>query len=462
MGKPRRWARATAGVASSLVLAASGFAGAGALALNNLGSNIQQRDFSELLGDRPTKPTTAINLVVLGSDTREGQGGGYGSSAIIEGARSDTTMLIHISADRQRVLGVSIPRDSLVQIPSCKTADGVMSAPYYDRFNEAFSIGGPACTVKTIEALTGVYIDHFLVVDFRGFKSVVNALGGVEVCLKQPVYDYKSKLNLPAGRQTISGEDALAFVRARYAFGDGSDISRLDRQQDFVSAAIRKATSRGVLTNPVKLYRVLDAGTKSLATDHGFGLTQMRELAESLTGVRPEQVSFLTVPWVGNADMSTVSWYQPKAQPLFDAIKNDTPYPPPTTVPDGQSALTIAADKIDVRVLNGTSTPGNANVVGGLLAEQGYKVVEMNGFPREIPRTVIKTGRLNAEAARTVAYAVGASKVKIVKDPYAPIAVIIGGDFHGVKTVVVNSPKGKPSGDRFVKPRPASENNACY
>ena len=312
----RRWPRVLAGIASTLVLVATGAAAAGAVLYQRLDGNISTLDTTDQLGERPITPvgsTDPVNILVMGSDSRTGKGNnkkyGNATNAGIEGQRSDTTILFHVSGDRTRAIGMSIPRDSLVTLPMCKNKLGEMQGGYTGRFNEAFDIGGPGCTIKAVEQLTGIYVDHFVVVDFNGFKKMVDAVGGVEVCLKEPVNDYHSRLSLPAGKQKISGEDALAFVRARESLGDGSDIQRIQRQQDFISSMIRQVTSAGTMTNPIKLFNLLDAGTKSLTTDKGLSsLRDIQGLAETMVDLRPSDVTFVTVPFVYNSDFSTVSW----------------------------------------------------------------------------------------------------------------------------------------------------------
>lgn len=445
----RRWPRVLAGIASTFVLLATGAAAAGAVLYDRLDDNINGLDISDQLGDRPVKEVTRtepINILVMGSDTRTGKGNNkkYGNAynAGIEGQRSDTTILFHISGDRTRALGMSIPRDSLVTLPVCKNKQGVMQGGHTGRFNEAFDIGGPGCTIKAVEELTGIYVDHFVVVDFNGFKKMVDAVGGVEVCLKEPVNDYHSRLNLPAGKQTISGEDALAFVRARETLGDGSDIQRIQRQQDFVSSMIRKVTSAGVLANPIKLFNLLDAGTKSLTTDRQLSnLKSIQAVAESMVDIRPSDVTFVTVPFVYNSDMSTVSWEQPRANRLFKAIIKDQPWPEPPTTPPGQGPLTVPPQDIDVVVVNGTATPGFANVVAADLQEQGYNVVGTRSSKTDVDATTLTYAADRAEAARTLAYAAGATETVVTDGSRRVLRLKVGADYSGIQSVVTKKKK---------------------
>jgi LCP family protein required for cell wall assembly len=427
--------------------------GAGAyLIYRDLNNNITREDLlnSSVLGtNRPTKVVESgtdqqpLNILVMGSDTRQGQGGGYGND--VTGARSDTTMLVHISADRTRLEVVSIPRDTIVDIPSCTTPTGT-SAPFRDRFNAAFSIGGPGCTIKTVEQNTGVFVDHFVVVDFRGFQNMIDAIGKVRVCLPEAVNDPKSKLNLPAGYSEVDGKQALAYVRTRYSIGNGSDISRIDRQQAFASSVISKVTSAGVLLNPAKLLGFLRAATKSITTDPQLGsLNQMRELAQQVRGIPPKNVTFVTTPWIVNPDdPNTVVWDPSKIDALWSALKNDTAYPPPAPKPaviDG-GAITAAPDTISVSVLNGTSRSGAAGKVGDKLSKQGYHVVAVdNADSSSYVSTVIRYDpAYGTDAARTLAAALpGASRLK-APGLGSTVQVVVGRDFGGVDAVTVQAP----------------------
>ncbi|MCZ3386749.1 MAG: LCP family protein [Actinomycetia bacterium] len=397
--------------------------------------------------DRPTKAPPEegqerepLNILVMGSDTREGQGTGYGSGAAITGARSDTTLIVHLPANRESAMVVSIPRDTIIDIPSCKTDTG-LSTPYTDRFNAAFSIGGPGCTIKTVEQNTGVFIDHFVIVDFSGFNDIVDALGGVDVCLPYDVVEPKSGLNLPAGVSTVTGDQALAFVRVR-AIGTGSDIDRIDRQQAFLSSLIDKARSSGTLLNPIKLVRFLEAATKSLTTDPELAnLNRMRQLAQEVRGIPPKNITFITTPWVVNPDdPNTVVWNTEKTDALWTAITTDETYPPPPpepTVIDGKP-LTVAPETISVRVLNGTGEDGIATTAAAKLTKQGYTIVGIgDAVSTDYLSTIVRYDVGGEEAARTVAASLpGAHRVK-APGLGTTIEVVVGQDWPGVTPVVV-------------------------
>ena len=234
-----------------------------------INNNITSQDLTGLLGSRPKVIAEAaeqkpLNILLIGSDQRSGA-----EAQHISGARSDTTILLHLAGDRKSAVLVSIPRDSIVDIPSCKRPDGSSTAAQ-TRFNAAYSVAGPACTIRTVEQLTDIRIDHHIVIDFQGFQQMVDALNGVEICLPERVDDDKSHLHLDAGRQTVHGPAALAYVRTRYQLGNGSDLGRIDRQQAFLSSMVTKVSSKGLLLRPDRLLAFLDAATKSITTDPGL------------------------------------------------------------------------------------------------------------------------------------------------------------------------------------------------
>ncbi|GAA2764520.1 LCP family protein [Streptomyces paradoxus] len=277
--------------------------------------------------ERPTSLVKdARNILLIGSDSREGTDNArYGRDSGTE--RSDTTILLHLSAGRDNATAVSIPRDLMVNLPACRRPDGSRSVPRFAMFNQAFQLGGSACTIRTVEKLTDIRVDHHVVVDFHGFKEMVDAVDGVEVCLRQPINDRAAKLRLPAGRVTLNGEQALGYVRARKTLGDGSDTERMERQQRFLGALVNKVRSNDVLLNPAKLYPVLDAATSSLTTDPELAsLRGLYALVRGLRDIPMEQVQFLTVPRESYAyDANRDQLVEPAAKRLFERLRTDTP-----------------------------------------------------------------------------------------------------------------------------------------
>src|SRR5450830_1646749 len=313
------------------------FLGTGvATAYFKVNGNLKTADVTKLLGERPTQapappgdPSAGLpqNILLLGSDTRSGDNGGM---------RSDTSIIMHISADRSRVELVSIPRDSWVKIPSCLRTNGTKSAPATTKFNAAFAYGAEsgsvtdaaACTIKTVESLTHVLINDFVVVDFIGVVDMVNALGGVPMCIPNNMSSPDSGLNVKAGLQTLDGETAIAFARARTGpgLGDGSDTGRITRQQDLLGATIRQAQSKNLLTDAGALYKFLNAATSSLTLSPGLAsIPKLVGLVYSLRGLQAKDVTFVTVPWRPlPADPNNVEWL-PSAATIWANLNADRP-----------------------------------------------------------------------------------------------------------------------------------------
>ncbi|MFF4043826.1 LCP family protein [Streptomyces sp. NPDC001816] len=334
----------------SRVLRAAGLTLAGFLVLGvatagyaywHLNNNIKSVDINSALGDnRPAKavvtpaatasasasplPTEALNILVLGSDSRSGKanqelGGGDSS-----GARSDTAMVVHIDAGRTKATVVSIPRDTLVTRPSCPASSGGSTAPAYNAmFNSAYSVGGPVCAVKTVESITGVRMDHYIEIDFSGFAKLVDALGGVTVTTDQDIDDDRSHLHLASGTHHLNGTRALALARTRHGIGDGSDLGRIGLQQKLVKALLEQMAGTDLLTDPAKLYQVADAVTASLTTDTGLdSLGELTKLGQSLKGLTADRVKTVTMPVVtAPSDANRVVAKEPAASELWASLR---------------------------------------------------------------------------------------------------------------------------------------------
>ena len=300
----------------------------GVFAYRHLNGNITAIDTADLLGNnRPEKvknnaePLDPMNILLLGSDTREGQSGNIGGDTP---GLSDTTILLHLSADRKRAYGVSLPRDAMVERPDCEREDGTVVPGQLAMFNTAYAEGGPACTQKTVEQLTGIRVDHFVVVEFDGFRHMVNALGGIPICVPQEVNDTVGNIHLPAGSYEASGDQALNYVRLRHGLSENGDIGRMKRQQVFLASMANKAISAGTLANPVKLYNFLDAATKSLTTDPGLAnIKDLGTMANQLRNIGLKNIQFMTVPWeTYQPDHNRLVW-APEAKRLWQRLEND-------------------------------------------------------------------------------------------------------------------------------------------
>ncbi|GAB6987892.1 LCP family protein [Nocardioides pyridinolyticus] len=331
-GKPRK--RHTVGkvlLATVLVLAMA--TGLGTIWLfRHLDGNINVIDVDDQLSHRPDKvdvegPKEPLNILVMGSDSRDCAGCNI-DNLTGGGQRSDTTILVHVSADRQRAYGISIPRDSMVDRPECTTEDGEsIAGADYVMWNEAFGLGGPACTMQQFEQLTGVRLDHFVVVNFEGFKDMVDAVGGVEMCIPQPISDPAHGINIEAGTRELEGAEALNYVRARYSIGNGSDTGRMKRQQAFIASMTNKVVSAGTLARPDRLVKFLNAATSSLTVDPDLeGLMKLADLGLQFQNTGLDKIQFITIPNQPDPqDPNRLVWVEPQAQEVWDKIANDAP-----------------------------------------------------------------------------------------------------------------------------------------
>ncbi|MFD6444255.1 LCP family protein [Promicromonospora sp. NPDC060204] len=330
----------------------------GALALVVAGGAAAYLDFKQQIGVSdvsglvkgptpsvdPDDPFTgrSLNILVLGTDLRGGEnteiaGAGDG------GMRSDTTMLVHISGDRSRIEVVSIPRDSLVDIPSCKLPEGGESGATYGMFNSAFTIGGgaaedltyaAACTISAVQTLTGVPVTNHMVVKMDGVVDVVNALGGVRMCLPEPLVQNPAygRFELPAGEQTLDGRQSIGFLRARHGTGlgleQGSDLTRIDRQQAFVDALVRQILDQNIVTNSPKLYRTIEAVLRAISADPGLAdPAALAGLAFSIRNIDPAEIVFTELPVVAApTDPNRVVWTE-DATAIWERLAADEPPP---------------------------------------------------------------------------------------------------------------------------------------
>jgi LCP family protein required for cell wall assembly len=380
------------------------------------------------LGPRPAKISRAMNVLIVGSDQRNGANAKYGKFG---GERTDTIILAHISPKRDNAMLISFPRDSLVQLPACSPRKGVPGQrPHIGMINESFNSGGIACTWKTIEALTGIRIDHFVKVDFTGFKSMVNALGGVPVCVPEPIDDRKALLRLPAGRQVLKGEQALGYVRARYSLGDGSDIGRIQRQQMFLASMAKKAMSGETLTDPQMLFGFLDAVTRSITTDPDLSVSVMKDLAVSAKGLTAGQIRFVTTPWhYSVSSPGRVEWVQPQASRLFKMVAADRIS---KGVKSGEQK--IPKSQIHIVVENGTGSQGLGSQVAAELEQRGYHIVKIVPAKKPYAKTFIKYSPNGATRAPRLFRELNTSKTFLVaKARTQSLVLVLGADWQGMK-----------------------------
>ncbi|GHD57051.1 LCP family protein [Streptomyces goshikiensis] len=328
----RRALRAAAWSAAGVVLL--GGAGLGYYYVKFNG-NLKTVDIDAALGsDRPQNVDNgSMDILVLGSDSRGGANSEYGRD---DGgsARSDTAMIIHLYEGHQKASVVSIPRDTMIKRPSCATSEG-KTDPGSSRamFNESFTVGGAACAVKTVEKMSGIRMDHYIEVDFTGFKKIIDKLGGVEVTTTKPIKDGASHLNLAAGTNKLNGEQALGLVRTRKSVGDGSDLGRIQLQQAFIKALIKQVKGIGVFDNPKRLLDVADTATKAITTDKSLGdVKSLMGFAQSLQGIDAQDMQMITLPVAGDPrDPNRVVPLTKESKLVWDSLLADKPIPAEAT-----------------------------------------------------------------------------------------------------------------------------------
>ncbi|MFJ8476808.1 LCP family protein [Kitasatospora sp. NPDC094011] len=388
----RRYLRTAIGLAAVLVLSV---VGAGAWFYHRLDNNITTFDAGGVATERPPAPVPAapgaqvpVNVLLLGSDTRDDGNNALGGGDDGVG-NSDTAILVHVYADHKHAVGVSIPRDTLVTIPSCKLTDGTWTKPRTDQmFNSAFGVGqlakgNPACTQNTVEKLTGLRIDHTVVVDFKGAAAMTDALGGVEACVPNDVNEYG--IQLKKGMQKLSGKSAVDYLRARHGIGDNSDIGRMKRQQAFLSSMIKKVQDQG-FSLPT-LLPLADAATKSLTVDEGLGTAmKLVDFARSVEDIKLSDVTFVTAPWRFAGER--VRLVQPDADELWKLLREDRTLDGHSTAGTGAATASAAASPSAGPATGAPLTPDQAaapiTVVNGVgtagLAGSGADTLKGRGF----------------------------------------------------------------------------------
>jgi LCP family protein required for cell wall assembly len=277
--------------------------------------------------DTPAGIDGPINMLIVGSDTRQDQGIDFGE---VESELADVIMLLHISADRTNASVVSFPRDLLVPIPSCPDPEGgSFGAMSRQMINSSIGYGGVACTHLTVQSLTGLEIPYVAMIDFKGVIEMSNAIGGVEVLIEKPLNDPNTGLDLQAGVNVLKGVDALAFLRARKGIGDGSDLNRISNQQLFLTSLFNKVKNEGVLNNPIYLYSLASAAARNMRLSESMSdLGTMFNLASALREIDPSQLSFLKIPVRGARGEGEAGRLEPianDANALFEQIRNDIP-----------------------------------------------------------------------------------------------------------------------------------------
>jgi LCP family protein required for cell wall assembly len=389
---------------------------------------------SHLLSGDDSGPLTVL---IVGSDSREGLSKqeahklGTGTAAnSTTGQRSDTMMVLHISADRKSATVVSLPRDSYVTIPAYTDDNGDRHPASKNKLNAAYALGGAPLLIETVKDETGLTIDHYVEVGFAGVVNMVDALGGVDVCVPTSVDDWRSGLKLDAGTTHVGGLMALAYVRARY-IDPTADLGRMQRQQRFLGSMFTEATSAGVLLNPVKLNAFLNAALQSVNVDEGMTRDMLLDLAGELGNLQPQNIRFLTVP-LSNVNLSTpvgsaVQWDRDKADEVFTSIEKDVPL---VKEKKGPTVETAPAD-ISVQVFNGSDIEGLASRASADLDKAGYRIASApaNDDRSDVTTTVVRYDPRWSTSVKTLQAAFPDATFEKVTGQGATFEIVVGTDY---------------------------------
>ncbi|MCX5378025.1 LCP family protein [Streptomyces sp. NBC_00091] len=434
------------------------------------------------------KKDQPINILVIGTDKRSGKGNeGYGDAESV--GHADTTILFHVSKDRSNATALSIPRDLITDIPACPTKQPNGSVKEIagtkgTRFNNSLGQEGrdPGCTMRTVKQLTGIEVDNFMMVDFNAVKNLSTAVGGVPVCVEKDVSDRDSKLDLKAGQHRLAGEQALAFVRTRHAFGNESDLDRIKTQQQFLGSMMREMKSKETLTSPKKFFSLAEAATKSLTVDQGLGsIGKLTDLAGELKDMNLKNITFTTLPVLDNPNepvnrKATVVLNSGQAEPLLQMIRGDVSL---TEVEKKEAAAKEAADAdaksrqdallqgsrapagdVRVDVYNGGGPPGSASTtLTWLQNTKGVLKASNHGnASARLGSTQLEYAPNQADQARALADMMGLSAAalkvgSVDAGPRTPMKLTLGSDFKepGAPLSAPETPQQAPEGVQRVE-----------
>ncbi|MER8235506.1 LCP family protein [Streptomyces sp. NPDC094049] len=444
--------------------------GIGHAVVTGLDTGITRVDPFKDMKNRP-QGGHGMNVLVVGTDGRDRITPEERTRYRLGGAPchcTDTVMLVHISEDRERASVVSLPRDSYAEMPEhTDLTSGNKHHAHPVKLNAAYAEGGPGLTVRTVESMTGVKIDHYLELDFASFMRTVDAVGGVQICTSRPLKDANTGLDLPAGTHELNGGQALQYVRSRHIDG-AADIGRMQRQQRFMAALIERMSSGGVLLNPVRFREVATTMLSSVRADEEFGTDQLLALAKAMHGFTPASSEFVSVP-IGDMSFpvkgigSTVKWDAARAQKLFQSLREDRPLAParPATSAKAPAAVVVdvAPRTIRVQVYNGTRTDGLGRKVDDALRGTGFDTTRtpLTGAGREQARTLVEYDPRWDRSAKSLAAALPGAELRPVPGRGGTLRVTVGADYKGVTAVRAEEtgrtgPFEAVTGDRVVCP----------
>ncbi|WP_344080100.1 LCP family protein [Streptomyces crystallinus] len=435
-------------MATTLSVLVLGAGGVGHAVVTSLDSGIGRVDPFKDMKNRP-QGGNGTNILLVGTDGRDRITPEEKEKYRLGGAPchcTDTMMIVHVSADRSRASVVSIPRDSYAEIPEHTDQNtGAHHNQHPVKINAAYAEGGPALTVRTVEHMTGLKMDHYLEVDFTSFMKTVDVLGGVQICTARPMRDSYTGLDLPAGTHNLDGGQALQYVRSRHTDGS-ADLGRMQRQQKFMAALIHRATGSGVLMNPVRFREVASTLLSSVRADQGFGAEEILSLGRTMRNFAPASSEFATVP-IGQMGFpvkgigSTLKWDPVKSRKLFAELREDRPLARPKGQ-DGKGRLPgatveVAPERIRVQVYNGTRQDGLGRRVDDALRATGFRTTgnPMAGGTADLHRTLVEYDPRWDRSARSLATALPGSELRPVKGLGPVLKVTAGTDFTEVRRV---------------------------
>jgi LCP family protein required for cell wall assembly len=389
----------------------------------------------------PPVDPNAVNILLIGSDSRSGVNGQIGGTDGIAGQRSDTVMVLHISPGAHSAVVLSFPRDSVVPVLGCTAeagSTGQTAEPgEFEQINTSFADGGPGCLWETVEETTNIHIDNFVELTFDGFEKVINDLGGVYICLPAAVDDPMSGLDLSAGKHHVFGPEALAFWRTREDLGEGSDLQRIQRDQFLMASLLQGIEHSDLLGSPTRITSVIGDIARNMTTDKGLNQSRMLTLAEDMRGLSSQNVQFIEVPTqTYAAEPNWVQW-TPQATQLFSAIVHDTTLPKAAAkakvaAAAASPAATVSPAQVDVQVLNGSGLEGIAEEGSADLTSRGFNVVGSgNAANFNYTKSVVEyASAADLPAATTLEHEF--SNVEILRVPTlaaGTVSVILGSDF---------------------------------
>ncbi|WP_435105705.1 LCP family protein [Nocardiopsis synnemataformans] len=392
-------------------------------------------------GDRPAQAEGIHNILLLATDERAEENAEY---SVVNGVRPDVLVVVSIDVDQGGVTMVNLPRDLLVPMPDCPATgeDPGVAAGTVDQLNHAMTYGGMDCQGNTVETITDIHLDHMVMVDFAGFQDIVQSIGGVEMCIPEPIDDENAHLTLDAGMQTLNGEQALGLARSRDSTDQGSDLNRIENQQRMMGAILRKVTSGQIMSSPTTLYDFMGSVTDNLVTDDGFTVDQMTELAIAMREVDLGRMRMVTAPVLeapSNANKLVLN--EGPAQELFTAVASGDSLPEEEGGGGGEGSEeaeepAVEPADVSVRVLNGTGITGLASQVGTLLTEQGFNVTGEGDPVERVPgATTIYHGPDQLAQAEELASALSVAQLEEVPGFGEELElVMIAQDWDGLAT----------------------------